>query len=105
MLLRAKHSGFWRTIESRAGALPIATIEWRNVKTLDRAGVNAAGIHAHAIGMRARRIKRFYTAHRTEMVPRDTGIESVSAEHVTAAEQFKSLSRYDEMEISGFGAN
>jgi hypothetical protein len=39
------------------------------------------------------------------MVPRDTGIESVSAERVTAAEQFKSLSRYDEMEISGFGAN
>lgn len=83
---------------------PIASVE-RGDGELRRLRVEAAHVHAIAVGVRARNIERLDTANLAERMLGDAGIEGVGRDVLGAAHEFQSGPRHDEMQITRLRAD
>src|SRR5882757_982658 len=64
-------------VQAGSGTLPVAAVEGSDRHRFDGFAVDTSRVHAHAIGVRPRNIKRLHTAMGAEGVLRDTGVEGV----------------------------
>src|ERR1051325_9229669 len=88
------------TLSIAAVALfPVLPVLAHDRHVLDRPLVEAARVHAVAVGVRARGVEGLHAAHRAEEVPRGAGVERVRAERLGAREELEPLLRRDEVKV------
>src|SRR5260221_5032601 len=93
------------TLQAGAGTLPVAAVEGSNRHRFDGFAVDASRVHAHAVRVRPRSIKRFHAALGTERVLRDTGVEGVGGQIAAAGDEHKLVRRNDQMQEAKLAAD
>src|ERR1044071_6359776 len=88
------------TMSAAVGLLPVLSVLSHDGHLFERALVEAARIHAVAVGMGARDVERLHAACRAEQVSRRTGVERVGGERLRAGHEPEAFFRHDQMEVA-----
>ena len=86
-------------------ALPVPAVKGLDVHVFDRALVEAAQVHAVAVGVGARHVERLDAAVATEKMLRHARAEGVAREAVGALQQAEARRRHDQVQETGHVAD
>ena len=82
------------------GLLPVPSVEGTDADLLERSIVEAAQVHAVAVGVRARHVEGLDAAVPAEEVTSLSGVEGVGRERVLAPQQPEVLARHDQVQVA-----
>lgn len=85
--------------------LALGVVEGLDGHAGDRAGVEAARVHADAIGVGARHVEGFHPADRAEILLRHMRVEGVGGEVVLALLELELRRRHDQVEVGDHAAD
>src|SRR5690349_4039260 len=88
----------------RLGGSPIIVVERLDLDVLYGGAIEAAGVDAVAVRVRARNVKGLHATGPAEKMASGPSVESVLGEIIRAPQQAKARARHDQVQIAGHAA-